>query len=47
MTESSCTYPTRTAAAVHVLLELLDAFVEVVVVVRADVDENAAAEDFA
>jgi hypothetical protein len=29
------------------LLEALDAFVQVVVVVGADVDENAAAEDFA
>ena len=28
------------------MLEALDALVEVVVVVRADVDENAAAEDF-
>jgi hypothetical protein len=29
------------------LLKALDAFVQVVVVVRADVDEDAAAEDFA
>ena len=41
------TYPTSTAIAVHILLEALDALVEVVVVVRADVDENAAAEDLA
>ena len=42
-----CTYSSNTAKAVHVLLEALDAFVQVVVVVRADVDENAAAEDLA
>jgi hypothetical protein len=40
------TYPTRTTAAVHVLLESLDALVEVVVVMRAHVDEDAMAEDF-
>jgi hypothetical protein len=40
------TYPSSTTVAVDVLLEALDAFVQVVVVVRADVDENAAAEDF-
>ena len=40
------TYPTRTTAAVHILLESLDAFVEVVVVVRAHVDEDAMAENF-
>ena len=45
--QRSYTYPTRTAAAVHVLLKSLDAFVKVVVVVRANVDENAAAEDLA
>jgi hypothetical protein len=43
---SACTYPSGSAVAVYILLELLDAFVEVVVVVRADVDENAAAEHF-
>lgn len=40
-------YPTSTTIAVHILLEALDAFVEVVVVVGADVDEDAAAEYFA
>jgi hypothetical protein len=40
------TYPTRTTAAVHVLLESLDALVEVVVIMRAHVDEDAMAEDF-
>ena len=42
-----CNYPSNTAKDVHVLMEALDAFVQVVVVVRADVDENAAAEYFA
>jgi hypothetical protein len=40
-------YPSSTAVAVDILLEALDAFIEVVVVVRADVDEDAAAEYFA
>ena len=46
MAERLCTYPTRTTVAVHVLLELLYAFVKVVVVVRAHVDKNAMAENF-
>jgi hypothetical protein len=46
MAKRSCTYPTWSTAAVHVLLESLDAFVEVVVVVRAYVDEYAMAENF-
>ena len=45
--ESVWTYPSGAAKAVYILLEALDAFVEVVVIVRADVDENAAAEDLA
>jgi hypothetical protein len=44
--ERSCTYPTRTAVAVHVLLESLHALVEVVVVVRAHIDKDAMAENF-
>lgn len=44
--QRSYTYPTRTAAAVHVLLKSLDAFVKVVVVVRAHINENAMTEDF-
>ena len=47
MAERLCTYPTRTTVAVHVLLEFLYAFVKVVVVVRAHVDKNAMAENFA
>ena len=43
--QRSYTYPTRTAAAVHVLLKSLDAFVKVVVVVRADVDKDTMTED--
>jgi len=42
-----CTYPSIAAVAVYILLEALDAFVQVVVVVRADVDEDAAAEHLA
>lgn len=41
------TYPARTAVAVHILLEPLNAFVEVVVVVRAYIDEDAVAENVA
>lgn len=44
---SVITYPSWTAVAVHVLFEALDAFVEVVVVVGADVDEDTVAEDLA
>ena len=44
--KGSCTYPARAAVAVDVLLKLLHTFVEVVVVVRAHVDENAMAENF-
>ena len=44
--EESCTYPAWAAVAVDVLLKLLHTFVEVVVVVRAHVDENAMAENF-
>jgi hypothetical protein len=39
------TYPSGTAVAVNVLLEALDAFVQVVVVVGPDINENSAAED--
>jgi hypothetical protein len=39
------TYPSRTSVAVHVLFELHNTFVEVVVVVRAHIDEDAMAED--
>lgn len=45
--ERFCTYPTRATVAVHVLLEFLHAFVEIVIVVRAYVDKNAMAENFA
>ena len=45
MQKEVVTYPTGTAVAVHVLFEALDAFVEVVVVVGADVDEDTMTED--
>jgi hypothetical protein len=41
------TYPSWTTVAVHVLFEFHDTFVEVVVVVRAHVDEDAVTEDIA
>jgi hypothetical protein len=39
------TYPSWATVAVHVLFKLHDTFVEVIVVVRAHVDEDAMAED--
>jgi hypothetical protein len=39
------TYPSGTTVAVHVLFKSLNTFVEVVVVMRTHVDEDAVAED--
>lgn len=41
------TYPSWSAITVYILLESHDAFVEVVIVVGAYVDENTVAQDFA
>lgn len=46
MAKRSFTYPTWSTAAVHVLLKLLNTFIEVIVVVRANIDEDAMAENF-